>query len=385
MLAGQNHRQWLWHQRVKWTDRHHKKGTTVAATYAYVSNAGDGDISSYTLDPEGRLTPGARAKAAGEVMPMAVSPDKKMLYAASRGKPFSLHAYSINPGSGALSLVATSPLVESFPYISLDKTGRFLFGASYGGNLVSVNAVAADGRVVPEPLQVIPVGRSAHSIRVDGSNKFVYVPCLGNDQIFQFSFDAKTGRLASNTPAVALMKPMTGPRHFVTSGDNQYLYVLSELMGTVTTFALDEKSGLIKELGTAPGLPADTKLVPGAPRGPVASGVTPRNIDSDIWAADIHLASNGKFLYISERSSNSIGTFSVDGASGKLTYLSSTPTEKQPRGFAIDAKGRFMVVSGEKSDTISAYAIDQARGALKLLGKAPAGKGANWVEIVSFD
>ena len=114
----------------------------MAATYAYVSNAGDGDISSYTLDPEGRLTPGARAKAAGEVMPMAVSPDKKMLYAASRGKPFSLHAYSINPGSGALSLVATSPLVGSFPYISLDKTGRFLFGASYGGNLVSVNAVA---------------------------------------------------------------------------------------------------------------------------------------------------------------------------------------------------------------------------------------------------
>ena len=156
-------------------------------------------------------------------------------------------------------------------------------------------------------------------------------------------------------------------------------------MGTVTTFALDEKSGLIKELGTVPGLPADAKLVPGAPRGPVASGVTPRNIDSDIWAADIHLTPNGKFLYISERTSCSIGTFSVDGASGRLTYLSSTPTEKQPRGFAIDAKGRFMVVSGEKSDTISAYAIDQARGALKLLGKAPAGKGANWVEIVSFD
>ena len=44
-----------------------------------------------------------------------------------------------------------------------------------------------------------------------------------------------------------------------------------------------------------------------------------------------------------------------------------------------------MVVSGEKSDTVSVYAIDQASGALKLTGKAPAGKGANWVEIVSFD
>ena len=27
----------------------------------------------------------------------------------------------------------------------------------------------------------------------------------------------------------------------------------------------------------------------------------------------------------------------------------------------------------------------QASGALKLVGKYPAGKGANWVEIVSFD
>ena len=58
---------------------------------------------------------------------------------------------------------------------------------------------------------------------------------------------------------------------------------------------------------------------------------------------------------------------------------------EQPRGFAIDPKGRFLVVSGEKSDTISAYAIDEASGAVKLIGKYPAGKGANWVEIVSFD
>jgi 6-phosphogluconolactonase len=75
----------------------------------------------------------------------------------------------------------------------------------------------------------------------------------------------------------------------------------------------------------------------------------------------------------------------VDAASGKLTYLSSAPTERQPRGFAIDPGGRILVASGEKSETVSVYAIEQATGALNLLGKAPAGKGANWVTIVSFD
>ena len=68
-----------------------------------------------------------------------------------------------------------------------------------------------------------------------------------------------------------------------------------------------------------------------------------------------------------------------------MTYLSSTPVEKQPRGFRIDPKGRYMVVSGEKSDTISVYEIDGASGALKLLQKYPTGKGSNWVEIVGFD
>jgi 6-phosphogluconolactonase len=358
-----------------------------AATFVYVSNAEDGDIGVYRMQDSGELQPGAHAKAASVVMPMAVSPDRRFLYAASRSKPYRVHVFSIDKGTGELTPLSTSPLAESFPYISLDKTGRFLFGASYGGHVVSVNEIGGDGRVSTEPLQVIPVGRNAHSVRVDASNRFVYVPTLGSDAVFMFRFDAKTGKLSSNTPAVYLMKAMTGPRHFVTSGDNRFLYALSELLGTVTTFAIDGKTGLLTEVSTATGLPADTKLGPGAPRGAIGApgGPPPRNTDNDIWAADIHMTPNGKFLYASERTSSTIAALSVDGATGKLTYLSSTPTERQPRGFGIDPKGRYVVVTGEKSDTISVYAIDQTSGALKLLNKYPTGKGANWVEIVSFD
>jgi len=359
----------------------------LAATFVYVSNADDGDIGAYRLLDSGELQAGARAKAANIVMPMAVSPDKRFLYAASRSKPLSVHAYTIDRATGALTLLASSPLAESFPYISVDRTGRYLFGASYGAALISVNAIGADGRVAAEPLQVIPVGRNAHSIRVDESNRFAFVPTLGSDQVFQFTFDAKSGRLNSNTPAIYLMKAGTGPRHFITSADNKFVYVLSELLATVTTFSLDSKTGLLTELSSATGLPPDSKLVPGAPRGAVGApgGPPPRNTDNDIWAADIHMTPNGKFLYITERTSNTLAAFSVDGASGKLTYLGSTPTERQPRGFAIDPKGRFLVASGEKSETISVYAIDQASGALKPLNKYPTGKGSNWVEIVSFD
>jgi 6-phosphogluconolactonase len=361
-------------------------GAAPAATYVYVSNAEDGNIGIYTLQPDGALQPGARAEAGKVVMPMSVSPDRRFLFASVRSKPFTVITYAIDRKTGTLKQLSSAPTAESYPYISVDKTGRFLLGASYGGHQIGVNAIGKDGKV-SDPKQVIPTGRNAHSIITDQTNRYVFVPHLGTDQIFQFRFDAKTGRLASNTPAVVQMKAMTGPRHIIASTDNRFVYLLNELVATVTTLSLDAKTGLLTEVSSASALPAGTKLVPGAPRGAVGApgGPPPRNTDNDIWASDLHLTPNGRFLYAAERTSSSLGAFSVDSATGKLTYLSSTPTEKQPRGFAIDPKGRYMIVSGEKSDTISVYAIDQASGALTLLQKYPTGKGANWVEIVGFD
>jgi 6-phosphogluconolactonase len=360
-------------------------GAAQAATFVYVSNAEDGTIGMYTLGADGVLQPGARVEAGKPVMPMSVSPDKRFLFAAVRSKPFTVISYAIERGTGALKRLSAGPLAESFPYIRVDHTGRYLLGASYGGHLVSVNAIGKDGKV-SEPIQVVPTARNAHAIITDRTNRYVFVPHLGTDQIFQFRFDAKTGKLTANTPPLVQLKAMTGPRHIVMSPDNKFAFLLNELVATVTTLSLDAATGLLTEASSASALPADTRLVPGAPRGAVgAPGQAPRDTSNDIWASDLHVTPDGKFLYAAERTSSSIGAFSVDTATGKLTYLSSTPTEKQPRGFRIDPKGRYMVVSGEKSDTISVYAIDRASGALKPLQKYPTGKGSNWVEIVSFD
>ena len=232
------------------------------------------------------------------------------------------------------------------------------------------------------------MGRNAHSIRVDESNRFVFVPDARHaTQIFQFTFDAHSGRLASNTPSVALMKPSIGPRHFVISSDNKFVYALSELMATVTTFSLDAKTGLLTEVSVASGLPADSKLVPGAPRGAVGApgGPPPRNTDNDIWAADIHMTPNGKFLYITERTSSTLGAF----ARRRGDRQARLPREHAHREAAARVRdrpeGTVPDRSGEKSDTISVYRDRPGQRALSLLRQYPAGKGANWVEIVSFD
>ncbi|AMN41660.1 lactonase family protein [Rhodoplanes sp. Z2-YC6860] len=359
--------------------------SVTAGTFVYVSNADDGDIGIYAAQADGSLKPGQRFKAAKLVMPMAVSPDKRFLIAAARSKPYQAHSFSIDKASGALNPVGAGPLAESYPYITFDRTGRFLLGASYGAHQVGVNPVGADGKV-GEPIQVIPTARNAHSIRIDNTNRFVFVPHLGTDQVFQFVFDETTGRLTANTPPVLQLKQGTGPRHIVVSADNRFAYLLSEMVGTVTTLALDASTGALKEIDSVSVLPADTKLGPGLPRGAVgAPGAPQRNTDNDIWASDLHLTPNGRFLYAAERTSSTIAAFRVDQASGKLTYLGSTPTEKQPRGFNIDPAGRFVVVSGELSDMIASYAIDADTGVLKPVGRYPTGKGSNWVEIVAFE
>lgn len=338
-------------------------------TYVYVANADDGEIATYLLNPGGELEPRGRAKAAAQVAPMAASPDRRLLYAAVRSKPFSVHVFRIDPASGALAPQSVSPLAESCPYLSLDRTGRTLFGASYGAHLVSVNDVGSDGGVAKEARQVIPVGRNAHAILADRSNRFVFVPCLGTDQIFPFALEG--GSLRSGKPVA--MKPGTGPRHLAFSADNRFLYVLGELTGSVTTFSL--KDGVLAEVASAA---MATSLRPGAPRGPDAP---PRERDKDIWAADIHLTPDGRFLYTSERTSNSLCAFRVDAQSGRLAWIGATPTEKQPRGFAIDPGGKFLVASGEKSTTLSVHAID-GDGSLGAGRPFPGGKGGNWVTMV---
>jgi len=340
-------------------------------TYAYVSNAEDGEIATYLLTPGGELAPRGRVKAAGQVMPLAVGPDRRILYAAVRSRPFSVHAFRIDPASGALASHCVSPLADSCPYLSLDRTGRYLFGASYSGHLVSVNAVEEDGGVAPEPLQVIPVGRNAHAILADRSNRFVFVPCLGTDQIYQFGFEGGTLYPVATTS----MKQGSGPRHLAFSADNRFLYVLSELQGSVTTFSLE--NGRLGEVSTAA---MQTRLRPGAPRSPDAP---PRERDHDIWAADIHLTPDDRFLYTSERTSSVLSAYGVDKATGRLAWLGATPTEKQPRGFAIDPGGRFLVCSGEKSATVSVHAIG-SDGSLGAARQYPGGRGGNWVEIVAF-
>jgi 6-phosphogluconolactonase len=360
----------------------------AAKTFVYVSNAQDGNIDAYTMDTStGALTPIGKAEASKLVMPMTVSPNKKHLYAVVRSPPPRVLTYAIDSATGALTQKASAPLPDSMPYVSTDRTGRWLFTASYGGDKLAVSPIGENGLVEAEAIQVIPTGRNAHSMLVDRSNKFVYAALLGANQVLQFTFDSKTGKLTPNDPPAVSPAPGHGPRHMVFSPNDKFLYVLNELSGHVTQYAIDAGKGTLTLVDSISSVPAEAGLAWGAPQAPVGAATTlatspPKDEKPKVWAADIQITPNGKFLYSTERTTNKIALFTVAPDTGKLAYVANFATEAQPRGIRIDPSGQYLVASGEKSDRLSVYKIDQSTGRLGEPSRYPVGNGANWVEIV---
>ena len=361
---------------------------SMAKTFVYVSNAQDGNIDTYNMDMStGALTPVGKTEAAKLVMPMTLSPNKKYLYAVIRSQPTRVLTYEINPATGALTQKASAPLPDSMPYVSTDHTGRFLFTASYGGDKLAVSPIGENGLVEAEAIQVIPTGRNAHSIMPDRSNKFVYAATLGANQVLQFTFDSKTGKLTANEPPAVSPEAGHGPRHLAFSPDNKYLYVLNELSGHVTQYTIDPSKGTLTLVDTISSVPAEAGLAWGSAQGPVGAApalasVAAKDDKPKVWAADIQITPDGKFLYSTERTTNKIALFTVAPGTGKLTYVANFATEAQPRGIRIDPTGQYLVASGEKSDRISVYKIDKSTGKLGEPSRHPVGNGANWVEIV---
>jgi 6-phosphogluconolactonase len=349
-------------------------GIAKADTFAYVGNADSNDISVFRLEPNtGEMTlletaPFVGVEKPGSSTPLAVSPDHRFLFAGVRSQPYVAQSFAIDPKTGRLKNLGSGPLADSMANIATDRSGKFLFSASYGGNKVAVNPIGADG-VVQSPVQVIPTGLNAHAIQADPNNRFVFATNLGSDQVLAFKFDAKSGQLAANDPPAIKVADKSGPRHFVFLPNHKFIYLVHELDGAILVFAYDDGNGSWHELQRTTALPAgpDGKPFEGKP-----------------WAADIHVTPNGRFLYASERTSSTLTTFKIDAKTGLLTLVGSVPTEKQPRGFNIDPTGRTLAAVGELSDSMTVYSIDPANGALAKLKSYPVGKKPNWVEFVAF-
>jgi 6-phosphogluconolactonase len=306
------------------------------------------------------ITPVPGLEGGGHSMPLALSPDRRVLYAAIRSAPFPCASFAIDPRYGRLTLKGVSPLIDEMCYIVIDHSGRHLLSATYPGSRISSNPIDEHGVVRSPATQVIDTPPKAHSIHPDPANRFVFAASLGGDCIVRASFDAESGIM--NVLPPVKVKEGAGPRHLRFSPDGRFLYLINELDGTINAYRYSAANGALAELQSI------TLLPPGVP-GKVAS-------------ADIHITPDGRFLYGSERVTNTLAAFRVDAANGKLTPIGSVRSEPSPRGFAIDPTGSFLLCAGQISNRVAVYTIDQQSGALNRIGAHDVGENPNWVEFL---
>ena len=343
----------------------------MARTVAYISNAESKEIFAFEMDPEsGALSLIERVPVPGTdlssptSLPMAVSPDRRFLYAALRSPPFAASSFGIDPSSGRLSHLAVSPLVCAMAYIATDRSGRFLLAASYTDARLAIYPIDAAGRIEACPTQLTPTGPNAHCVVVDAANRFAYCAVLGADHVMELLFDPETGTFAPNAPPTLTTRARSGPRHLAFHPNGRLLYLLNQIDATIVAYRIEPGSGVLAEIETVTTLPA--------------------HFLGEANAADIHVTPDGRFLYASERQTSTLIGFRIYAANGFLAPIGRWSTETTPRGFAIDPRGRFLLAAGLDSNRLSVHAIDPEKGGLTLRGQYPVGGMPNWVEILDL-
>jgi len=276
------------------------------------------------------------------------------------GKPSgAVSAFSIDP-AGKLTLLNQRPSRGPGPcHLALDKEGRNLLVANYGGGSVAVLPVAPDGRLGEATDFVQHTGKSihperqkaphAHCVTVAPDNRFVFVCDLGLDKVMTYRFDPLKGKLTPGEPAFTAIKAGAGPRHMVFRPDGKFAYVINELDSTINVFSYDSNAGVLKELESISTLPG--------------------YYDGPNTAAEVGMHPSGKYLYASNRGNESVVLFTVDKDKGTLTYIEEQNTGgKTPRHFGIQPSGAHLAIANQNSDTLLAARIDAGNGRLKPSG-----------------
>jgi 6-phosphogluconolactonase len=283
------------------------------------------------------------------------------LYSASETGDFEgepgggVYAYSIDPASRELHFLnARSSQGGSPCYVTVSPQGGDVLVANYSGGNVALLPIQPDGSLGPasdvEQHEGSSVneqrqkGPHAHCIVTDSAGGYAFSADLGIDRVLIYRLEED-----ALTPAGhALVAPGAGPRHFTFHPDGDRAYVINELNSTVTAFAYED--GALEETQTI--------------------GTLPDGFDGDNFPADIHVSSDGRFVYGSNRGHDSIVVFGIDPDSGMLSPVQHEGTGGEwPRNFALDPTGRFLLAANQRTNNIVVFSIDSESGRLTPTGQ----------------
>ncbi len=282
------------------------------------------------------------------------------------------NAFRIDPASGALTPHGEPQALPSRPiHTSVDQAGEYLLIAYNDPSSLTVHRLNPDGTIgarVDQPGK-LDTGIYAHQIRAASSSQIVTLVTRGNNAergkpedpgaIKTFSF--KNGiltNLASIAPGNGLG---FGPRHLDFHPTQPWVFVSIERQNKLYVYKLEPETGLSRD-------PLFVKDTLSDPKSSFQQG-----------AGAIHLHPNGRFVYLTNRSSsltdfdgkkvfaggeNSVAVFAIDQATGEPRLIQNAEGHGvQLRTFGIDPSGRMLVAGsvvpiavreGDRVGTLSA-------------------------------
>ena len=192
-------------------------------------------------------------------------------------------------------------------------------------------------------------GPHAHSVWFGESEQDIISIDLGTNELWFSRIDSENGKLTPQEPSKLAMESGAGPRHMTFHPNKKWAYVLNELSSTVTV--LDRASNGNYQKG-------------------VSISTLPEEFEGKNSCADIHISSDGKFLYASNRGHNSIVSYKVNQTNGALVLLGHESTRGDwPRNFSLSPNDQFLLVANQKSNNITVFKRDPEMGTLTFLSE----------------
>lgn len=318
-------------------------------------------VSHLDLD-SGKLSAPELAVAVDSPNYLAISPDGRFLFAASRNDQGegAVDSFSVDAKTGTLSLLDQKSSGGSGPcYVGVDPPDQAVIVANYTGGTVKSFHLKPDGSLTDGTV-IEHHGSSVNPARQAGPHPhcFVAAPAghfalscdLGLDKVMVYRVNPADATLTTNDPPFAAIAPGSGPRHIAFSPDGKSACVISEMACTATVFSWNGAKGKLREREAVQLLP-------------------PGQYQKSFTAAETAYRPDGRFVYATIREHNSVSVLAVEGK--KLSLIQNLPCAGDfPRGMGIDPTGRWLIVGNQKSKTVTVFGIDPTTGKLTYTGQS---------------
>lgn len=379
----------------------------VSGNGAFTLPTARADATAYALSVSGHpagqtctVARGAGTIAAANVTNVAVECVQAQFVVLPDGSASGVYVYRVNPVSGALAPVPGSPFavagaIRDIAFSPSGATGYALTASA----VVPYSLDPATGAMTALPAYAFPIA-DRYSIAANPLGNTLHVGGYGSVDFVGLKADGMPDRVVHSVVDPFASDPMTG---IAVSADGLRSYAVGWMTGRILQIQFDPATaivGFVDAVATPGGVPSRIALAPDGTRlytantmtntvgthtlNPASGTITgSQTSTTGSVPSDITLAPSGKFAYTYNQGSFDIRVYQLDAITGLPISSRSTRVGYRGERLAFDGTGKYLYAPALVGG-IRGYAVSQTTGDLTELPGSPytSGTGARALAIV---